>query len=393
MIYISISMNKLETKYKYRSGKYKKHWRGKHYEYESFSPSKINQPYYWEDDRIPMLLEQTNRLLGELNAYSRLVPDVDFFIQMHVMNEAVKSSRIEGTRTEIDEAVLPEEEIAPHKKDDWTEVRNYIKAMNYSIEQLENLPVSMRLLKKAHEILITNTRGEDKLPGQIRVSQNWIGGATIESASFIPPHQNELPELLSDLEKFWHNKSINIPVLIKVAMNHYQFETIHPFLDGNGRIGRLMITLQLIERGFLNRPTLYLSDFFEKHKGDYYDSLTIVREKNDMDQWIVFFLSGIIDTATKSRERFEKIVDLRTKYEQRIMELGRRAKTGQKMLLYLFSNPAIQAKEAASYLDVAYNTANDLISQFQNLGILKEVTGYSRNRVFIMQEYLELFKK
>ena len=385
-------MDKLEAQYEYSSGGYQTHWYGKSYEYESFLPTKIDRPYHWKDDRIPLLLEETNRLLGELNAYSRLVPDVNFFIQMHVVNEAVKSSRIEGTRTEIDEAVLPEEEIAPEKRDDWTEVQNYIAAMNYAIEQLQHLPVSMRLLKEAHKILLSGTRGEDKLPGQVRVSQNWIGGATIESASFIPPHQDEVLELLSDLEQFWHRRSLNIPILIKVAMSHYQFETIHPFLDGNGRIGRLLITLQLIERGILNQPTLYLSDFFEKNKGDYYDALTVVREKHDMDQWISFFLSGVIDTATKSRERFEKIVSLRTQYEQKIMGLGRRAKTGQRLLLHLFSNPAIQTKEAASYLEVTYNTANALVAQFQKLSILKEVTGYSRNRVFVMQEYLKLFK-
>jgi len=376
----------------FHAGGYKKNWYGREFEYESFSPAYLDRSYEREDKRIPMLLEEANRLLGELNAYSRLVPDVDFFIQMNVMNEAVKSSRIEGTRTEIDEAVLPEEEVSPEDRDDWSEVHNYIEAMNYAIGQLEKLPVSMRLLKQTHDILLSGSRGEEKQPGEVRSSQNWIGGATINGAAFVPPHPDEVPGLLSDLERYWHDTSTTIPTLVKIAICHYQFETIHPLLDGNGRIGRLLITLQLIERGYLARPTLYLSDFFEKHKGEYYDALTLVRNNDDIDQWVRFFLSGVIDTAARSRERFEQIVELRKQYEQKIVGFGQRAEPGQKLLLHLFSQPAIQVKQAAQYLDVTYNTANTLINQFQEAGILEEITGYSRNRVFVMREYVKLFK-
>ena len=377
----------------FMAGSYKKNFYNQEYEYQSFLPEPVNQPYEWSDKRIPVLLENAIRLVGELNAYSILVPDVDFFIQMHVRNEAIKSSQIEGTHTEMDEAILPKEEIAPEKRDDWTEVQNYIKSLNYSLDQLEEFPICMRLLKSAHKILLTGVRGENKQPGEIRTSQNWIGGTNIQTASFIPPHPTNLPETLKDIEIFWHNNGLNMPHLIKMAISHYQFETIHPFLDGNGRIGRLLITLHLVELGILKKPVLYLSDFFERNKGQYYDSLTFVRTRNDMDQWIIFFLSAVIETAKKGKDTFEKIITLRRMYEQRIMELGRRAKLAHKLLLQLFSNPATNAAIAAKKLNVSISAANNLVNELARMNILKETTGFSRNRMFILHEYLELFKR
>lgn len=375
------------------AGVYKKMHQGEEAEYNSFVPVPINRPFIVQNQSTIMLLEEATRLLGELNAYSRLVPNVDYFIQMHVKTEAVSSSRIEGTRTEIDEALLPEEEIDPERRDDWREVRNYISAMNWSVEELARLPVSTRLMKEAHARLLSDVRGKHKRPGKIRTSQNWIGGSSIRTAHFVPPPHEEVGELLSDWERCWHNASLNIPILIKIAIMHYQFETIHPFLDGNGRIGRLMIMLQLMEKKFLMKPVLYISDYFEEHRQSYYELLDRVRQQNKLEDWVRFFLEGVVMTSTKGKQKFENIITLREQYEQKISTLGRKVPRARQMLIYLFSQPIISVKDASRVTHVSFRAAGELVTDLAHLGILQEKTGYSRNRLFEMKDYVTLFRK
>lgn len=298
------------------------------YQYKSFSPSLVNQVWTWEEPKVNTLLEKATQALSALNAFSLIVPNVDLFIQMHIMKEANTSSRIEGTQTEMDEALMDVEQINPEKRNDWQEVQNYVQAMN---------------------------------------------------------------QALADLEKFWHNDEIDVPQLIRIAISHYQFETIHPFLDGNGRIGRLLITLYLVSHGMLHKPSLYLSDYFEKHKGAYYDALTTVRASNNLLHWIKFFLVAVIATAEKGQETFRKILTLKDEVDGQIVSLGRRAENARNLLLHLYQKPVLNANTVSRLLNLTPRAANALINDLQSLGILREMTGFKRNRLFMFEKYLHLF--
>lgn len=371
----------------YRSGSYTQQ-----YQYQSFSPTQINCQWSWENPEINTLLEDAVRYLGELNAFSKMVPDVDHFIKMHIAVEASQSSRIEGTQTNIDEAVMSKEEIDPDRKDDWQEVQNYIQAMNHAIAGLKQLPLSSRLIKKAHEVLLSGTRGQHKLPGEFRTSQNWIGGSSLKDAIFIPPHQNEISVLMTDLESFWHNENIHVPLIIKIGLSHYQFETIHPFLDGNGRTGRLLITLFLISFKLLDKPCLYLSDFLEKNRAAYFDALMAVRVSNNIIHWIKFFLNAVIESAKHSKATFEKILTLRNEVDQIVTKLGRRAENAQKLISHLYSYPTIKIDDVCNILGIKPNVAHPLINVLVEKKILKEKTGLRKNRLYSFEKYLEIYR-
>lgn len=364
------------------------------YQYKSFSPELVNHSWEISDPEIQQLLSEADRALGELNAFSQLVPDVDFFIRMHITKEATQSSRIEGTRTNMEEALLEKQDIEPEKRDDWEEVQNYIKAINQAIQQLETLPLSNRLLKDTHKRLMQGVRGESKQPGEFRLSQNWIG-TSLKHAAFVPPHHEQVPELMSDLEKFIHNEDAQVPHLIKIAIAHYQFETIHPFLDGNGRLGRLMIALYFASFELLHKPALYLSDYFERHKTQYVDHLMAVRENNQIKPWLVFFLIGVQETAKNSIQVFKDVLQLKEKLEREILPhfSTRRQNNAQALMKHLYQSPALDIKIVARLLDIKTNTAAALINDFVKYGVLQELTGKQRNRIFWFKDYIMIFKK
>lgn len=362
--------------------------------YKAFSPSLINTIYLWQDRELTALSETATLVLGQLDAYADLIPNIDHFIRMYVLKEATLSSRIEGTQTNMEEAWLTETDVDPEQRSDWREVNNYVMAMNNALTRLDDLPLSSRLLRQAHFDLMQGARGEYKLPGEFRTSQNWIGGTTLNQAVFIPPVWQDVESLMSDLEKFLHNTDTGLTHVMKIALAHYQFETIHPFLDGNGRVGRLMITLYLVDQKILHKPVLYLSDFFEKNRSEYYNHLTRVRTQSDLGAWMKFFMQGVIQTGQRAITSLKDILTLKKECEEkRIYIMGRKVASAKTLLDYLFKKPVLDAEEISTATGLSIVSSYKLIDDFIKVGILKEMTGQKRNRIFIFDEYFTIFRK
>jgi Fic family protein len=357
-----------------------------------FVPERINTEWSWKDGVLNELLESASRKLGELNSFARLVPNIDLFIHMHVVKEAVLSSKIEGTQTNMEEALLPKEEVRPESRDDWQEVQNYTKAMNQGIDELKKIPISTRLIKEIHYTLLQGVRGRKKMPGEFRTSQNWVGGASLKDATFIPPPHTLVNPLIGDLENFLHNRDLHIPSLIRAGIMHYQFETIHPFLDGNGRIGRLLITLYFVSEKILDMPLLYISAFFERNKALYYDNLTRVREKDNMLQWLKYFLTGIEETASQAVDTLRNILFIKTDMEKRIhKDFDRRIYTATELMNALFKTPYVTVKDVEEICSLSPRAAGNLVRLFVDERWLVEMTGQSRNRIFMFEPYLKQF--
>lgn len=361
--------------------------------YNSYHPNHINRNWIIDDMEIVNLLSKADRVIGRLDMFSEYVPNIDLFISMHVYKEATKSSNIEGTQTKIEDALLEEEEVPLDKRDDWAEVQNYTLAMNEAIQRLQELPLSSRLIRDTHKILMSGVRGKNKYPGEFRKSQNWIGGSSPTDAVFVPPVFGEIPDLISDIEDFIHTPVCELPDLVKIALIHYQFETIHPFSDGNGRVGRLLITLYLVSKGILKRPILYLSDYLESHRKSYYDKIMNVRFGDDISSWVKFFLESVIETAAKGTNALNEIMSLQKEYEGAVKGMGSRSANALKLIDSLYQNPFTDITKAASIIGQSFPTAKTLVEGLVERGILSEITGGKRGKKYVLSKYIAIFIK
>ncbi len=358
--------------------------------YRSFQPDLVNRDWQVTDMQVLALLSKADRSIGKLDMYSKYV-SVELYLRMHIAKEATQSSKIEGTRTNMQDAFLEEAAIAFERRSDWDEVQNYITAIKAAVAQLDTLPVSTRLIKQMHRILMRGVRGESKMLGEFRKSQNWIGGVTLNDAAFIPPVHTSIDELMSDIEKFANSETNLLPDLIKIAIIHYQFETIHPFLDGNGRVGRLLITLMLVDKGLLQQPILYLSDFFERNRTLYYDNLTRARTNNDITGWIKFFLVGVIEIADKGVTVFDGILQLQNKIAQQLQGFGKRGVALKAVIDYLYTQPVVNYHQIAAITNKSKATNYKIIAELETMGIIKSMDNAQRNQIWVFEEYVGLF--
>lgn len=372
-----------------RAGAYVKQQTG----YQAFVPAPLPpQPEIHIDSETYTLLSAADRALGRLDGASESVPDADLFVFMYVRKEAALSAQIEGTQASLNDLLAAEADVleADRPGDLW-EISNYVTAMNYGLQRVHELPVSSRLLREIHERLMRGTRGDHLTPGEFRTSQNWLGeaGCTLNTARFVPPPPDKVIESMSQLEHFVHSKS-QMPSLIKVGLIHAQFETIHPFLDGNGRLGRLLITLLLAEKDILRRPLLYLSNYLKAHRTEYYERLQSIRDQGDWEGWIKFFLRGVAAVSNDAVEVLRAIVAMREQHRGIIMfELGRSSRTGLTILEALYRRPYVTVRDAAMIAGVSFANANRIVGELERVGLLEEMTGQVRNRVYRYRAYLD----
>jgi len=374
-----------------RAGRYQRQLRG----YRAFVPAPLppDPPVRLTGD-LQRLLSEADLALGRLDGSIQILPNPDLFVLMYVRKEAVLSSQIEGTQSSLQDLLAAEARIyAPEAPKDVDEVINYVTAMNHGLARLGDLPVSVRLIREIHAHLLQGVRGHHLTPGQLRTSQNWIGpgGCTLNEATFVPPPPELVPEALGDLEKFLHGES-DLPILIRIGLAHAQFETIHPFLDGNGRVGRLLITFLLMERGVLHKPVLYLSYFLKQHRSRYYELLQAIRDQGAWEEWLAFFLTGVSEVSAQATETARRIIQLRERDRNLVTEsLGRGAGNGHRVLEHLFERPILSVNEIRDLLGVTYQAANQLVDRLVEIGVLEEITGQTRNRRFRYAAYINLF--
>ena len=375
-----------------RAGTYKNNLSGE-MAYKSFVPSVLppNPPIELSNDIVEILVK-ANKQLALLEGIATRIPNMDLFISMYVRKEALMSSQIEGTQATLEDVLDPCLDENTNRL--VGDVVNYIKATDFAINKLKELPLCNRLIKQAHEVLLSGARGENKCPGEFRHSQNWIGasGCNLQNARFVPPSVDDMNQAMSDLEKYI-NAEDDLDVLIRAGLIHYQFETIHPFLDGNGRIGRLLITLFLMEKKVLTTPDLYISYFLKKNRIEYYDRMSEVRMKGNYEQWIKFFLEAVYESAKDATETIDKLVALHDKNCAKIEGLGRRAKNAMRVFEYLEANPIIEIQKTAKELDIVFNTMSSIVKDLSSIGVLEQTSTQSRNRTFAYKEYLEILKE
>ncbi len=364
--------------------------------FKAFVPNPLppDPPIDWAP-KLQGLMEKANQAVGRLDGLAHSLPDISIFLYSYIRKEAVLSSQIEGTQSSLSDLLLFEDKETPGVPlDDVQEVSNYVAAMNHGLKRLKGgFPLSLRLIKEIHSVLLTKGRGNTKMPGEFRRSQNWIGGSRPGNASFVPPPPNAVLTCLGDLEKFLHEPKEKVPVLVKAALAHVQFETIHPFLDGNGRLGRLLITLLLCNEGVLTEPILYLSLYFKTHRNEYYERLGAVRTHGDWEGWMEYFLEGVSGTAGSASDSAKKILGLFKKDQEKVSKLGRASESALKVHEFMKKRPLVSTATIADKLKVTYPTANNALGHLEKLGIVKEFTGRKRNRLFSYHSFMEILNK